>query len=262
MSEASGLDRWTLQEKVAIVTGSGRGIGRGIAEEMAKRGAHTIVAERYEERGEEVVSAIRDAGGSATGIQTDVTNRESIRNLVDSVLEEHGTIDILVNNAGTSVIADFIDGTEQQWDALLALNLRGLMSLTHAVLPHMVQVKRGKIINIASNVALSATPQQTAYSATKGGVAAFTRSLAAEVARYHVNVNAICPGLIMTPVIEASCKAHEKIDNYFKEIKKKIPWGRPGRPQDIGNLAAFLASDESEYVTGQCVLIDGGATGI
>lgn len=261
-SETNRLDRWTLQEKVAIVTGSGRGIGQGIAEEMAKRGAYIIVVEREQGRGSDVVSHIKNAGGKGTEIKADVTDKEDIKNLVDSVLEMHGKIDILVNNAGMSILGDFIDNKERHWDAMIGVNLKGLILLTRAVLAHMVKLERGKIINIASSVGLHAMAQQAVYSATKGGVVAFTRSLAAEVARYHINVNAICPGLIMTPGVEAYSKADEVIGLYFKKIEEAIPWGRPGQPRDIGNLASFLASDESEYITGQCIVIDGGATGI
>jgi len=224
---------------------------------MAKRGANVVVVEREQGGGSDVVSHIKGAGGKATEIKADITKKGDVISLVDSVLEMHGKIDILVNNAGMSIIGDFIDMEQRHWDKMIGVNLTGLLSLTRAVLPHMIEIKRGKIVNIASNVGLRAVLRQAVYSATKGAVVAFTRSLAAEVARYHVNVNAICPGFTMTPGIENYIKASQANADYFKKITESIPWGRPGRPQDIGNLAAFLASDESEYVTGQNIIIDG-----
>lgn len=247
-----------LKDRIAIVTGAGRGIGRGIAETMAKEGAKIIVADISEKRGEEVVASLRNIS-EALFKKVDVTNSDEIREVVVAVCEKYGKIDILVNNAGIAQLENFLEGEEKKWDRIISVNLKGLILFSRAVLERMVGKKYGKIINIASVAGEIAYPSQVVYSASKGGVIAFTRSLAAEMATHHINVNAISPGFTETP---GTGRNRELLPDYFQKLEKSIPWGRAGRPEDIGKIAVFLASDDSEYMTGQCIVVDGGAAGV
>ena len=244
-----------LKDKVAIVTGAGRGIGQAIAETMAKEGAKVIVAEASERRGGEVANQIKETGGQAIHMRVDVSNSSEIKEVVDSVLKQFGKIDILVNNAGLGQAESFLEGEEQRWDKVIAVNLKGTILFTRAVLDGMIERKQGKIINVASNAGIMGTDYQVVYGASKGGVVAFTKGLAVEMAPHHINVNAICPGFTETPL---SSRGRELLPDYFNKMVGNIPWGRPGRPEDHAKVAVFLASDDSEYVTGHCILVDGG----
>jgi len=247
-----------LKDKIAIVTGGARGIGKGISEAMSKEGAKIIVVDRSERRGQEAVADLQRTG-DVLFRKVDVTNSSEILPLVEEICGKLGRIDILVNNAGIAHPEKFLEGEEQNWDRMISVNLKGVILFTRAVLAGMVQRKYGKIINIASVAAVIAYPGQVVYSASKGGVIAFTRSIASEMAAHHVNVNAICPGFTETP---GTTRQRELLPDYFQKLEKSIPWGRSGRPEDVGRLAVFLASDDSEYMTGQCIVLDGGAAGV
>ena len=249
-----------LKDRVAVVTGGGRGIGQAIAEAMAKEGAKLVLIDKELEKTMLVVKGIEKAGGEATQLQVDIGNGKEAKKAAEDIVKRFERVDILVNNAGISTIEDFLEGNEARWNKMINVNLKGLMMLCQAVLPGMVKQQYGKIVNIASGVAFSAAARmQVVYSATKGGVVAFTRSLAAEVAKYHINVNSICPGLVVTPTTDSGRKA---FPDYFKNLEKNIPWGRSGLPADIANVAIFLSSEESEYITGQNILVDGGLAGV
>ena len=244
-----------LKDKVAIVTGAGRGIGQAIAGAMAKEGAKIVVAEVSEQRGNKVANEIKQAGGQAVFTKLDVSNNDEIKTAVEDILKQFGKVDILVNNAALGQAESFLEGDEQRWDRVISVNLKGVILMTRAVLDNMIERKSGKIINIASNAASMGTDYQVVYGASKGGVAAFTRGLAQEIAPHHINVNAICPGFVETPM---SDRGRELLPDYFRKMIGSNPWGRPGRPTDIAKVAVFLASDDSEYVTGQCIMVDGG----
>ena len=248
-----------LKDRVAIVTGASGGNGQAIAKAMAEEGAKVVVADILEQQGLETVKEISNAGLQAVFVKVDVSDSSEITTAVKTVLDQFGRIDILVNNAGVPLIENFHEGDEQHWDKVIAVNLMGVMVFTHSVLPGMIERKYGKIINIASTAAILAGPRQVVYSASKGGVVAFTRSLAAEMARHHINVVGINPGFIITPMSE---KGREMMPGYFAKVESNIPWGRPGIPEDVAKLAVFLASDDSEYITGQCITIGGGLGGI
>jgi len=246
-----------LRDRIAIVTGAGSGIGQGIAEAMVREKAKVVVADVSDERGQDVASKLGRIGQTLFK-RVDVSSKHQIREVVDAVLKQFGRIDILVNNAGIVQTERFLEGKEADWDVMIAVNLKGVILFTQAVLGGMVERKYGKIVNIASGAGVIANGGQVVYSASKGGVIAFTRSLAAEVAPHHINVNAICPGFIETPMTTKGLELHP---SYFKKIVNHIPWGRAGLPGDIAKVAAFLASDDSEYMTGQCIVVDGGAAG-
>lgn len=246
---------------VAIVTGAGRGMGKATAEAMAKEGARIAVVDISDQRVKDSADGINKAGGQAIPIRVDVSNSDEVKEAVGTVLEQFGRVDILVNNAGIGQVENFLDGNEERWDRIIAVNLRGPVILSRAVLDGMVERKRGKIINIASIAGLIPCNGQVVYSASKGGLVAFTRSLAAEMAPHHININAICPGHVETPLF---AKGRELLPPhlmpYYRQLESGIPWGRMGLAEDIAGVAVFLASDDSEYITGQCISVAGGVT--
>jgi 2-hydroxycyclohexanecarboxyl-CoA dehydrogenase len=248
-----------LKDRVAIITGGAMGIGKAIAEAMTEEGAKIVIADVSDEAGKMTVESINKSGGHASYIRVDVTDFSQIKSAVSEVLNQHNRIDILVNNAGIGIMEPFIDGKEEDWDRLIAVDFKGPVLFSKAVLSSMIKEKYGKIINIASIAGVMAVERQVLYSATKGGVIAFTRSLAAEVAPQNINVNAICPGLTATPLVDRGMK---EAPEYFDQLIKEIPLGRPAQPQEIAKLAVFLASDESKYITGQRIIIDGGTSRI
>jgi NAD(P)-dependent dehydrogenase (short-subunit alcohol dehydrogenase family) len=248
-----------LKDRVAIVTGAAMGIGKAIAEAMAAEGAKIVIADVNDEEGKKTAESINKSGGKASYIKVDVTDFNQIKAATGKVLDQYNKIDILVNNAGIGIMEPFMEGKEDEWDRLIAIDFKGPMLFSKAVLDSMIKGKYGKIINIASVTGVMAVERQVLYSATKGGVIAFTRSLAAELAPYHINVNAICPGLTATPLVARGMK---EAPEYFEQLIKEIPMRRPAQPEEIAKLAVFLASDESGYITGQRVIIDGGTSRI
>ncbi|MDH5770476.1 MAG: SDR family oxidoreductase [Candidatus Bathyarchaeota archaeon] len=244
-----------LKDKVAIVTGAGRGIGRGIALSLAKNGAKVVVTDISDEIFE-VVKEIEATGSQGLAVKCDVTDREQVDGAVKKTLEIFGRIDILVNNAGIYPFKSFTEMTEEEWDKVMNVNVKGIFNFTKAVLPKMIEQKYGKIISISS-IAGSVVGYASLvhYSASKAAVLGFTRSLAIEVAQHGINVNAVCPGPIETPGTKEGLTKE-----VYEQTKKTIPLGRWGQPEDIGNVVVFLASDKSSYITGQCIVADGGTT--
>jgi 3-oxoacyl-[acyl-carrier protein] reductase len=245
---------FNLDGKVAIVTGAGQGIGRETALLLAKSGAKISIID-VSDKIFEVLKDIEASGQEGLAIKCDVANGGEVEEAVRKVLEKFNRIDILVNNAGIYPFKPLAEMTEQEWDRVLDVNLKGIFHFTRAVLPRMIEQKRGKIINIAS-VAGSVVGfiNLTHYSASKAGIIGFTRALALEVAQYGINVNAISPGPILTPGTRVLG------EETYEQIRKSIPLGRWGRPEEIANLVLFLASDESDFITGQNIVIDGGYT--
>ncbi len=243
-----------LDEKVAIVTGAGRGIGRGIAEKLAAEGAIVVVTDVDEQS---AVTTAKELGGGAIGLRVDVTHRESVAAMVGAVTERFGRIDVLVNNAGWDKVGPFVDSNEADWDRVISINLYGVFNTSKAVLPIMAAQGHGHVVNLGSDAGRVGSSGEAVYSAAKGGVIAFTKAIAREMARSQVNVNVVCPGPTDTPLFASIGGDNPKLRD---ALTKAIPFRRLADPSDLANAVAFFASDEASYITGQTVSVSGGLT--
>jgi len=244
-----------LKNKVAIVTGAGQGIGREIALSLAKEGAIVVVSD-ITNKINDVVKEIENLGHQALSIKADVSNSKETEEMAKKTVKKFGRIDILVNNAGIFPIKSLLEMKEDDWNKVLNVNLKGVFNCTKAVIPTMIKQKYGKIINIASIAGVKlGYVGLTHYCASKAGIAGFTKAAALELAPYKINVNIIAPGFIETPGIKATSSEGD-----IKQFTQAVPLKRVGKPMDIANLAVFLASDESSYITGECIVVDGGLT--
>jgi len=246
-----------LKDKVAIITGARRGMGKSHALKLAGAGAKVMVSDISEEECQAVVKEIKKNGGEAMAVKCDVTKKDEIENMVSRAVKEWGKIDILVNNAGICQFKPFIDLTEEEWSRTLDINLKGEFLCAQAAAKEMIKQKSGAIVNIAS-VVMGQIGKGMAglahYSASKGGIAALTKTLALELAPYNIRVNAISPGAIDTPMA-ASTKDDPKI---LEQTLAVIPLHRMGKAEEVSNLVLFLVSDASSYITGSTIIIDGG----
>ena len=243
----------SLENKVALVTGGSRGIGRAIALELAARGAAVVVNyNKSPESAEEVVKQIQATGGRAAAFQADVSDFKQAEALVKFAIETFGDLSILVNNAGITRDQLIMMMPEADWDAVINTNLKSTFNCSKAAVKHMMRKRVGRIINIASVAGQMGNPGQTNYSASKGGQIAFTKALAREVATRNITVNAIAPGFVDTEILDAMTP------EILEAALKMVPLGRKGKPEEIAYAAAFLASDEAAYITGQVLGIDGG----
>ncbi len=242
-----------LKGRVAIITGSSRGIGRSIAEKLASLGADVIITSTKQEVSQEVAKEISEKFGvKSKGFALNVANFEEFSKVIDETVKEFGKIDILVNNAGITKDTLLMRMKEEDWDAVIDTNLKGVFNGCKAVIKYMLKQQYGKIINISSVVGLMGNAGQVNYSASKAGVIGITKSLAKEVASRNINVNAVAPGYIETDMTNVLP------DNIKQEIIKLIPMGKIGKPEDVANVVAFLASDLASYITGQTIVVDGG----
>lgn len=245
---------FSLKEKVAIVTGSGRGIGKTVALGLAEAGASVVISARTVADVNRTAEEIRSRGGKALAVPTDVRLADQIDNMVKATLKEFGRIDILVNNAGASFFASTIQLSEGGWDALVRENLKTPFLCSKAVAPAMIQQGKGSIINISSTEGMRSAATCAAYAAAKAGVINLTSSLAVEWAPHHIRVNVICPGFIENPGLP------EALDQFpaLKQRLLRVPLARMGKQEDIVGAVIYLASDASDYVTGANIAIDGG----
>lgn len=245
-----------LENKTGIVTGARRGIGRAIALALAKEGANVVVSDVSQEECQKVVAEITALGRRGLALKCDVTSRAEVDDMVERTVAQFGNLDILVNNARIIAFKPFLELTDEEWDSTLSVNLKGQFLCARAAARHMVKNRWGRIINIASISSGGcgiAFPLIAHYTASKGGVMALTEALALELTSQGVNVNAICPGAIDTDMAKGV-----KESGQLQQVLQRIPKGRLGQPEDIANLAVFLASEESDYISGAAIVIDGG----
>lgn len=243
-----------LTGQVAIVTGAARGLGRAIAQTLAGAGAQVACVDVSEQTLTETVDAIRAAGGTAEPLACDVTDSKRVDQVVSEVVDKLGGLHILVNNAGITRDTVIMRMKDDQWDAVINVNLRGTFVFTRAVTRPMMKGRRGRIINIASVSGVMGNPGQANYSASKAGVIGLTRTVARELAGRNITVNAVAPGFIAT---EMTAKLGEEI---LDTLQKQIPLGRLGNPQDVADAVLFLASEAAGYITGHVLTLDGGLT--
>ena len=248
-----------LKDKVAIVTGGGVGIGKGIAERLAEEGGKVVIAQRREDKARETADEIVAKGGQALGLQTDVTQRERVQELVETTIAWGGGLDILVNNAGVSGMAklsSFMEMSEELWDRVMSVNLKGVFLCSQAAARHMIEQGSGKIINISSVDGLIGEEFAAAYCASKAGVIGLTKVMALELARHGINVNCISPGFIWTETVQPIIDLMKSPESPYTYVRQ-TPFG-PGQPRDVGDAVVFLASDESQFFTGSTIVLDGG----
>ncbi len=243
-----------LKGKVAIVTGASRGLGRGMAIGLARAGANVVVTDILDTK--ETVDEVKKLGREALGIKVNVTKKSDVEAMVKQTLEKFGRVDILVNNAGILRIEPTEDMKEEDWDKVLAVNLKGQFLCAQEVGKNMIKQKSGKIINISSIAGKFGNPQSAAYNASKAGVILLTKTLAIDWGKHNIQVNAICPGAFYTPMTEESFKD----ENLVQMIKTSVPLGRYGEPEDLVGTVIYLASEASNYVTGHALVVDGGWT--
>jgi NAD(P)-dependent dehydrogenase (short-subunit alcohol dehydrogenase family) len=243
-----------LEDKVALVTGGGAGIGRAIAETFAREGAQVIIADRDGDAARETAGLITKSNGAATAYQVDVTDTEQVKALMSAISERFGKLDVLINNAGVGERSDFRHMSDEAWERVWSVNLDGTVRCAREAFDLLKASGRGSIVNLSSVMATKHTRQMSVYSATKGAVSALSRSLAVEYAPYGIRVNTLCPGYVETALI-GRYTANPMI---AKGLLSQTPLRRFGQPQDIANAALFLASDEAAYVTGASLHVDGG----
>ncbi len=241
-----------LKDRKAIVTGAGQGIGRSIALKMASEGADVVMVDVNRDSGSQTQKGVETLGRRALLFCVDVADRRGIQRMADEVLKTWGKIDILVNNAGFDRAGTLLKVKEEDWDAVLGVHLKGTMNCIQVVIPHMMENRYGKIVNLSSIYGKSGGIAAISYSSAKAGIIGLTKSVARELGRYQINVNVVLPGLILTPTIE---KMAEKYKNM---IIDRTPLRRIGQPEEVANVVAFLASDEASYLTGACIEVSGG----
>ncbi|MEU6137492.1 glucose 1-dehydrogenase [Nocardioides sp. NPDC047086] len=243
-----------LTGKVAIVTGAGRGLGRSMASALADAGAAVAVASRTRAELDSFVEETKDAGGQALACPTDITDEGSVARMVEATIETYGRVDVLVNNSGIVATTPLLDQPAEEWDRVIATNLRGIYLATRAVGRHLVAQGSGKVVNIASNFALQGVANHAAYSASKAGVIAFTRSMAIEWSKHGIQVNAIAPGYFATP-LNADMRADEEA---MAKVVRAIPARRMGKADELKPWLLLLTGTASDFMTGEVVVIDGG----
>jgi NAD(P)-dependent dehydrogenase (short-subunit alcohol dehydrogenase family) len=248
-----------LENKVAIVTGAGKGIGSGIAKVFSKEGAKVVVVDWDEEAGKKTAEEIRQSGGDALFVNCDVSNEEQVKAMVQASLDKYDRIDVLVNNAGIGVYLPVLEATSEDWDRCLAVNLKGVFLCSKYAIPHMQTMGKGAIVNISSVHAHATVNGVAPYAASKGGITALTRNMAIDYGP-AIRVNAIAPGWVLTPLIQSIFDSYDDPAEQQRLVEQRQVMKRIGRPEDIGHAAAFLASDEASFITGTQLFVDGGLT--
>ncbi|HCY63865.1 MAG TPA: 2-hydroxycyclohexanecarboxyl-CoA dehydrogenase [Oxalobacteraceae bacterium] len=249
-----------LQGKIVIVTGGGGGIGGATCRRLAQEGARVAVYDMNLQAAELVAADIVAAGGTAAAFKCDITKRDEVDAAVAATVDRLGPIDVLVNNAGWDVFKPFTKTEPQEWDKLIAINLVGALHMHHAVLPGMVERKSGRIVNIASDAARVGSSGEAVYAACKGGLVAFSKTLAREHARHGITVNVVCPGPTDTALLAGVAEGAPNPEKLLEAFTKAIPLGRLGQPDDLASAIAFFGSDDASFITGQVISVSGGLT--
>lgn len=249
-----------FEGKTVIVTGGGGGIGGASCRRFAREGAQVAVLDLNPEAAEQVAARIRADGGQATAFRCDITDRASVDAAVQAVQAQLGPIDVLVNNAGWDVFKPFTRTEPAQWDKLIAINLTGALHMHHAVLPGMAARKTGRIVNIASDAARVGSSGEAVYAACKGGLVAFSKTIAREHARHGITVNVVCPGPTDTALFADYKEGAGNPEKLMEAFTRSIPLGRIGQPDDLPGAILFFASDDAAFVTGQVLSVSGGLT--
>jgi 2-hydroxycyclohexanecarboxyl-CoA dehydrogenase len=248
-----------MAARVALVTGGARGIGRAIVESLLEAGHPVAIADVRAEQAEETAREVSGAGGQVVAVQMDVTDSGSVAAGVERAVSELGQVEVLVNNVGGDELLPFLETDESYWDWVVELNFKGQLRVTRAVLPGMVERRFGRVVNVASDAGRVGSSLESVYSGAKGGVIAFTKALAREVARRGVTVNAVCPGPTDTPMLREMAE-DETGAKLFEALTRAVPMRRLGEPEDVAPAVAFLASDRAGFITGQTLSVSGGLT--
>lgn len=245
-------------KKVVIVTGSGRGIGQAIALKFAEQQGNIIVVDRSKDRAQDTAHKIEKAGGKAVALKIDITNITEVEEMLRRTLDIFGRVDILVNNAGWDVVQPFFENKKELWDQLIDINLKGCIYCCRVVAESMIRKKYGKIVNISSDAGRTGSGDEAVYAAAKGGVIAFTKSLAIILAPFNINVNSVSPGLTDTPAVERGMAMNERIAEIMEGRKQLTLFKRWAQPEEIADAVLFLSSDAAKYITGQVLSVNGG----
>lgn len=248
-----------IKDKVALVTGGSRGIGRAICLRLAEEGAKVAIADVLEDEARKTADDILAAGGQAQVAKTDVTQLEQVQACVRQVTDSWGPIDVLVNNAGWDKIEPFLHSAPETWEKVIAINLRGPINFCHTVAAQMAERGQGKIISISSDAGRVGSTGEAVYSACKAGIIGFSKTLARELARVKINVNVICPGPTDTALLQ-QVSSGEKGAKIISAMTRAVPFRRLGQPEEIANAVAFFASPDADFVTGQVLSVSGGLT--
>jgi 2-hydroxycyclohexanecarboxyl-CoA dehydrogenase len=247
-------------DRVALVTGGARGIGRAIALALAADGRAVAIGDLLEEEATGTVEEVESQGASALALPLDVTDSDSVAAAVERVRDAMGPIEVLVNNAGWDELRPFLETDEPFWDRVLEINFKGCLRLTRAVLPELIERGWGRIVNIGSDAGRVGSSLESVYSGAKGGVIAFTKTIAREVARSGVTANAVCPGPTRTPMLEGMTAGGEEGAKLIAALERSVPMRRLAEPEDVAAAVAFLASERAGYITGQTLSVSGGLT--
>jgi 2-hydroxycyclohexanecarboxyl-CoA dehydrogenase len=248
-----------IKDKVALVTGGSRGIGRAICLRLVEEGAKVAVADILENEAEQTVAEIKAKGGQAMAVKADVTQLDQVHACVQKITDTWRQIDILVNNAGWDKLEPFVESKPETWEKVIAINLKGPIHFCHAVIPQMATRNAGKIISISSDAGRVGSTGEAVYSACKAGVIGFTKTLARELARNKINVNVVCPGPTDTALLQ-QVMSGEKGARVLEAMTRAVPFRRLGTPEEIANAVAFFASPDADFVTGQVLSVSGGLT--
>lgn len=249
-----------MTQRVAVVTGGGRGIGRQIALALAADERVVAVADLRAAEAADTAEAIAAAGGRAIAITMDVTSSDSVQQGLHAVIDELGPVEVLVNCAGWDELKPFLDTDEDFWDRIIEINYKGVLRTVHACLPAMIEARFGRIVNIGSDAGRVGSSLEAVYSGAKGGVIAFTKTIAREVARFGITVNTVCPGPTATPLLDEIVDASADGDKVIGAMTRAVPMKRLGRPEEVASAVAYLASEDAGFITGQTLSVSGGLT--